>query len=58
MGQNVTKCNQNCNNNKCLLKCKNPKEQNSCKEDYLWNPAACSCESVKYVEKWRFIDYT
>ena len=45
------KCNSNqkWNNSKCKHACKNPKEHNACKKDYIWNPATCSCENGKYV---------
>ena len=26
---------------------KNSKEHNSCKKDYIWNPATCSCKTDK-----------
>ena len=41
--------NQMWNNGKCQCECKNPNEHNSCKKDYLQNPATCSCENDKYV---------
>ena len=44
------KCNSNQKwNNKFQCKCKNLKESHICKKDYIWNPATCSCENVKYV---------
>ena len=36
-------------NDKCWCECKNPKEHNACKTDYIWNPAICSCENGKYM---------
>ena len=44
------KCNSNqkWNNDKCRCECKNPKEHHVYKEDYIWNPAACSCENSKH----------
>ena len=44
------KCNSNQKwNNKLQCKCKDLKERHICKKDYIWNPATCSCENVKYV---------
>ena len=42
------KCNsdQGWNNNKCQGECK---KCDVCEEDYIWNPATCSCESGKYL---------
>ena len=42
------KCNlnQKWNNDKCRCECK---KHNICKKDYIWNPAACSCENGKYL---------
>ena len=40
--------NQKWNNNKCR-ECKNPKKHHICAKDYIWNPATCSCENVKYL---------
>ena len=37
------------NNNKCRCKCKNPKKYCACKNDYIWNPATCSCKDGKYL---------
>ena len=44
-------CNQNqkWNNNKCRCECKNPKEHNACKKDYIWNSAICSYENGKFL---------
>ena len=44
------KCNSNqkWNNDKCRCECKNPKEHHVYKEDYIWNPATCSCENSKH----------
>ena len=39
--------NQKWNNDKCRCECKNPKEQNSCEKDYIWNPTKYSCENVE-----------
>ena len=45
------KCNsnQNWNTDRCWCECKNLKEHNSGKKDYIWNPATCSCDNGKYV---------
>ena len=42
------KCNsnQNWNNDECWCECKN---HNICENDYIWNPAACSCENGTYL---------
>ena len=29
--------------------CENPKEQNTCKKNYIWNPTTCTCENVEYL---------
>ena len=29
--------------------CKNPKEDHVCEKNYIWSPATCSCENIKYV---------
>ena len=39
--------NQKWNNDKCRYECKNPKEYNLCKKDYIWNPATCSYGNAK-----------
>ena len=31
-----------CNDDEC-------KQHNICEKDYIWNPAACSCENCKYL---------
>ena len=31
------------------MQVKNPKKHRVCKNDYIWNPATCSCENGKYV---------
>ena len=41
--------NQKWNNHKCRCECKNPKEHNSCEQDYILNPATSSGENGKYV---------
>ena len=38
------KSNQWWNNDKCQCECKNHHKH---KRDYIWNPAACSCENSK-----------
>ena len=45
------KCNsnQNWNNDKYRCECKNPKENNACEKDYVWNPATHICENVDYL---------
>ena len=42
------KCNlnQKSNNEKCLCDCK---KHNICEQDYIWNPATCSCKNNKYL---------
>ena len=46
-----SKCNSNRNwkNNKCQYECKNRKEHNAWKKDYIWNPATCICENGKLL---------
>ena len=46
------KCNSNeyWNEDKCWWECKNKKKHRVCEKDYVWNPAACSCENIKCVE--------
>ena len=34
------------NNRKCLCECK---KRNLYEKDYVWNPATCNCENVKYL---------
>ena len=41
--------NQIWNNDKCRRECKNPKEHNTRKKDYISNPASYSCENGKYL---------
>ena len=36
-------------NNKCRCECKNLKKHHACKNDYIWNPATCTCENGKYL---------
>ena len=45
------KCNfnQNRNTDKCRCQCKNPKEHNAFKKDYIWNPNTCSFENAEYL---------
>ena len=45
------KCNlnQKWNNNKCLCKCKNPKEYFVSQNGYFWNLARCSYKNGKYA---------
>ena len=38
--------NQKWNNDKCRCECK---KHHICEKDYIWNPATCSWESVKYL---------
>ena len=42
------KCNSNqkWNNDKCSRKCK---KHHICENEYVWNPATCSCENRKYL---------
>ena len=42
------KCNSNQKWNKD--KCKN-KKHCMCKEDYIWNPATCSCQNESIIDK-------
>ena len=41
--------NQKWNNNKRRCECKNPKEHNVFKKEYIWNPATYSCKNGKYL---------
>ena len=47
----VEKCNlnQKWNKDKCFYEHKNLTEHNACEKDYIWNPAACSCQNGEYV---------
>ena len=38
--------NQQWNNDKCQCECK---KHYICEKDYIWNPATCNCENVKYL---------
>ena len=42
------KCNsgQWWNNDKCRCECK---KHHICEKDYVWNPATCNCQNVKYL---------
>ena len=44
------KCNSNQkqNNDKCRYNCKNPKEYNRSKKNYIWNATLCSFENAEY----------
>ena len=41
--------NQKWNNHKCWCGCKYLKEHHECKNIYIWNSAACSCENGNYL---------
>ena len=41
--------NQKGNKDKCFYEHKNLTEHNACEKDYIWNPAACSCQNGEYV---------
>ena len=38
--------NQQWSNDKCWCGCK---KHHLCEEDYIWNPAICSCQNEKYL---------
>ena len=41
--------NEKWNNDICWCEWKKSKEHNAYQKDYIWNPASCSCENVKYL---------
>ena len=46
---NVNSIVENVTRMKIGMQVKNPKKHRVCKNDYIWNPATCSCENGKYV---------
>ena len=47
----VEKVTQKWNNDKCKCECKNSTEHHTCKKDYIWNLATCTCKNGEYAER-------
>ena len=46
------KCNSNQkqNNDKYQYEYKNPRKNQVCEKEHVWNPSTCTCENGKYLE--------
>ena len=40
----------------CPCECKKSDDWSSCKDDYIWNPSACGCESNKACKIDKYLD--